>query len=68
MLKSPYKYQSASQKNSCSENSLWNEVLTQFHNLPEDRQDEIMLRIYKRVYARSQHQTGHYSVVLHAKV
>ncbi len=68
MFKSPYKYKASSQKNSCNENNLWNEVLTQFHNLPEERQDEIMLRIYKRVYAQSQHQNKHYSVLLHAKV
>jgi hypothetical protein len=68
MFKSPYKYKASSQKNSCNESNLWNEVLTQFHNLPEERQDEIMLRIYKRVYAQSQHQSKHYSVLLHAKV
>lgn len=68
MFKSPYKYKASSQKNSCNENNLWNEVLTQFHNLPEERQDEIMLRIYMRVYAQSQHQNKHYSVLLHAKI
>ena len=53
MFKSPYKYKASSQKNSCNENNLWNEVLTQFHNLPEERQDEIMLRIYKREIGRA---------------
>lgn len=68
MFKSPYK--ASSQKSNCNEDNLWKEVLTQFHNLPAERQDEIMLRIYKRVYAQLQHHNSkqHYSVLLHAKV
>lgn len=69
MFKSPCRYKASSKKSSCSDSSMWNEVLTQFHNLPEKRQDEIMLRIYKRVYAQSQQQQNvHYSVLLRAKV
>jgi hypothetical protein len=35
------------------EYSLWNEILFQFRALPRDRQDEILMRIYKKLYGNS---------------
>ena len=29
---------------------LWNQLLLQFHELPKERQDEILYRIYKRLF------------------
>ena len=35
------------------EYSLWNEILFQFRALPRERQDEILMRIYKKVYGNT---------------
>lgn len=35
------------------EHSLWNEILFQFRALPRERQDEILIRIYKKVYGNT---------------
>ena len=36
------------------EYSLWNEILFQFRALPRERQDEILMRIYKKVYSNTE--------------
>ncbi|SFS81792.1 hypothetical protein SAMN02910357_02003 [Succinivibrio dextrinosolvens] len=35
------------------EASLWNQILFQFRALPRERQDEILLRIYRKLYGSS---------------
>jgi hypothetical protein len=33
--------------------SLWNQILFQFRALPKERQDEILLRIYRKLYGNT---------------
>ena len=33
--------------------SLWSQILFQFRALPRDRQDEILLRIYRKLYGNT---------------
>lgn len=53
-------------KNSSNqEKTVWNDVLIQFRRLPKSRQDEILLRIYKRVATKP--EAKHFSLLLQAK-
>ncbi len=42
----------AGSKNS-EEFSLWSQILFQFRALPKERQDEILLRIYRKLYGNT---------------
>ncbi len=33
--------------------SVWDEIMKKFYALPKEKQDEILLRIYKRIYINS---------------
>ena len=47
-----------------ADKSIWDEILRQFYALPKERQDEILLRIYKNLHRNSlsRRQSGEYLI------